>query len=238
MELKRNGGKILEQIHDLPNKPSIAKKKLTIQFPTRFRDIKLAVVGEESYVFGLFAIIYEDSYALLNMNGYVELGQASSISVVEIEGVEYYNFTYEPGDVIFRTKDIVARSNLIFSAIDEFVFKGKVPWYIEYDDMSKLFTTASEYSGSKARILPQVMEFLAGYIARSKNDRTKFIREVAKTPKEFHRNNISWVPLRSVFWSAPGTVNKISGAYFADGVVSALVNPSKRVEKVESILRA
>lgn len=237
MSLKRDSRKVFEALGDLPNKPVIAKKPVSIIFPSRFKDIKLAVIGENSYVYGFFAIVVDDYYALCNINAYVELGQAA-ISKVDYSGEDYYKFSYEPGDIVIRTKEIVARSALIFTAIDEFVFKGKVPWYVEYEDMGKLFNTAEAYAGTRARILPSVMEFLASYIARKKVDRSKFIRDDAKTKDDFALSKISWVPLRSVYWSAPGTLNKISGAYFADGVVSAIVNPSRKVEKVESIVRA
>lgn len=237
MKLTRNAEKVFEALGDLPNKPVIAKKKLSITFPVRFRDIKLAVIGEHSFVYGLFAIIVDNHFALMNISTYVELGKAA-VTIEKVNDVEYYVYTYEPGDIVIRTKDVVARSALIFSAIDEFYFKGKVPWYVGYEDMSKVFNTAMEYAGTKAKIIPSVMEFLASYVARAKKDRTKFIREVAKTREDYALENIAWVPLRSVFWSAPGTVNKLAGAYFADGVVSALVNPSDRVESVESVLRA
>ena len=237
MSLKRDSGKVFDALGDLPGKPVIAKKAIKIIFPVRFRDIKLAVIGERSYVYGLFAMVVGDSYALCNINAYVELGQAS-ISKVLFNDNEYYEFSYEPGDVVIRTKEIVARSSLIFTAIDEFVFKGKVPWYVEYEDMGKLFNTAEAYAGTRARILPSVMEFLSSYIARKKDDRAKFIRDGAKTKEDFSLSKIAWVPLRSVYWSAPGTLNKLAGAYFADGVVSAIVNPSNKVEKVESIVRA
>lgn len=234
---KRDKEKVLGCLKNLPNGSTVFTKEVTIQFPVRFQDIRLAVIGERSYVYGLFAMIVEDSYALLNVNCYVELGKAS-ISKSEIQGNEYYNFTYQPGDVVFLTNDLVARSNLIFLALDNFVFLGKVPWYCNYDDVGRLFNTASEYAKTKARITPAVMQFMAAYIGRSKQDRTKFIREVCETRADFKPSEISWVPLRSVFWSAPGTVNKLSGAYFNDGIVSALNNPSNRVETVESILRA
>lgn len=237
MLLKRNAGKVLEALGDTPGKPVIAKKALKILFPTRFRDINLAIIGETSYVFGLFAVVVGEEYALINLNCYLELGKAA-ISKAKYADGEYYVYSYEPGDIVIKTKEVVARSNLIFTAIDEFVFKGKVPWYMNYEDMGRLFSTAEEFAGTKAKLIPSVMEFLAAYIARKKDDRSKYIRDGATKYEDFDLSKIAWVPLRSVYWSAPGTVNKLSGAYFADGVVSALVNPSQKVEKVESILRA
>lgn len=237
MKYQRHAKAVLEALGDLQAKQVIAKKPITIIFPVRFRDIKLAVVGENSFVYGLFAITNQDRYALFNINGYVELGKAN-VTIEQHDGQDYYHFSYEPGDVVIKTREVVARSNLIFIAIDEFVFKGKVPWYVSYSDMGLLFKTAREFAGTKANIFPAVMEFFASYVGRSASDRTKFIREVAKTEEDFGLDKIRWVPLRSVFWSAPGTVNKIAGAYYNDGVVSALVNPSQKVERTESILRA
>lgn len=237
MKLTRDAGSVLGSLQTLPNGSVVAKKTLSIMFPTRFRDIKLAVVGKNSFVYGLFAIIVGDKYALLNISTYVSLG-AAKVSVETVEDVEYFVFTYDPGQVVMPTTTVVARSNLIFLAIDEFVFKGKVPWYVDYEDMGKLFRTAKKFSGSKALFLAEVVEFFAAYIARSKQDRSVFLRNAVKKPGDFNRNNLAWVPLRSVYWSSPGTVNKLAGAYAEDGVVAALVNPSQRVESVEGVLRA
>ena len=234
---QRHPEKVLGELLDLPGKPVIAKSKITIQVPARFREIGLAKVGAQTYIFGLFALILETGeYAVCNVNAYLELGSAS-VEKETIDETEYYNFTFEKGAVVIRTKELVARPALVYRAIDEFVFKGKIPWYMDYDDMGKLFDTAKSYAKSRADILPSVTEFIAAYIARDKDNRIKFLRETAQTYEDFDKR-LKWVPMQSVYWSAPGTVNKLSGAYFQDGIVSALVNPSERVEKIEGILRA
>lgn len=233
----RNAEAVLGSLSDIPGKPVIAKANLHLQLPVRFKEIGLAQVGATTYVFGLLAIILETGqYALMNVNAYWELGSAA-VDTEEIDGTEYYNFHFKKGDVVFRTKELVCRPELVFKAIDEFVFKGKIPWYVEYDDMGKLFDTAKEHAATSADILPSVMEFIAAYIGRDKADRIKYIRETSSSYEEF-RKKLAWVPMQSVYWSAPGTVNKLAGAYFQDGIVSAIVNPSERVEKVERILRA
>lgn len=234
---QRNAEKVLKQLSDLPGKPVIAKSKLTLQVPERFRDIGLAVISAETFVYGLFAIILETGeYAVMNVNAYLSLGPCS-VEKSTIDDVDYINFVFQPGDVVFRTKDLVCRAPLIEKAIEEFVFKGKVPYYVGYEDMGKLFDTAEKHAKTRAEILPSVMEFMAAYIARDKQNRIKFLRETSETYEAFEKN-LAWVPMRSVYWSAPGTVNKLAGAYFQDGVVSALVNPSNRVENIERILRA
>lgn len=234
----RNAAKVYQALTDEPGKPVIAKKALTIQFPVRFQEIGLAQIGAKTFAFGLVAVILESGeYALLNVNAFLELGPAK-IDLVKVDEVEYYSFRYEPGDVVIRTKELVRRTKLIFSAIDEFFFKGKVPYYVGYEDMGRIFDTAKKHAGTRANTSPPVIEFMAAYIARKKNDRIKFIRENANSYGDFAPDKLEWVPFNSVYWSRPGTVNKIAGAYFQEGIVSAIVNPSTRTEKVESILRA
>lgn len=238
MKLVRNAGKVLAALVDLPGKPVIAKEAISIQLPVRYSEVELCMVGETTYAYGLFSMILETGeYALMNVNAYLELGPAQT-EIVSVDETEYYTFHFQPGDVVFKTKELVCRASLIYKAIEEFVFKGKIPWYVDYEDMGKLFDTAKKHAKTSANILPSVVEFMAAYIARSKNDRIKFIRESAKTYDDVARSKLDWVPMRSVYWSAPGTVNKLAGAYFSDGVVSALVNPSEKTEKIEGILRA
>ena len=233
----RNPVKVLESLSNLPGKPVIAKTNLVLQIPVRFTEIDLAQIGSSTFIFGFAAIILETGeYAVLSVNAFLEAGPAI-IDKVEIKGVEYFNFHFQAGDVVFKTKELVCRAALIFRALKEFVFNGKIPWYASYDDVGKLFDTAKKHSKTRAEILPSVNEFMAAYIARDKDNRIKFLRETARTRDEFIKK-LAWVPMKSVFWSAPGTVNKIAGAYFQDGIVSAMVNPSDQTEKIESILRA
>ena len=44
--------------------------------------------------------------------------------------------------------------------------------------------------------------------------------------------------MRSVIYAATNTLNKIAGSYMETGVVSALVSPSDREERIEILLKA
>lgn len=233
----RNAEKVLSQLSDLPGKPVIAKSNLVIQVPCRFNEMGLAQIGSSVFVYGLLAIILETGeYAVCNVVAYMELGSCI-IDKTTIDDVDYYNFHFKAGDVVFKTKELIKRANLVFSAMREFFLNGKIPWYVSYEDLGKIFDTAKRHSGTRAEITAPIIEFMAGYVARDKEDRSKFLRETAKTKEDF-KKKLTWVPMKSVYWSAPGTVNKIAGAYFQDGIVSAIVNPSEKTEKIESILRA
>lgn len=236
--LVRNPSSILSCLGNLddPTKPTITSKAITIQFPVHFTDVKLAQLGANTVVYGLFAMILDNGdWALMNVNAYIEMGPAS-IDIVTVDGKDHYNFRYEPGDVLFKTRHLVQRPELLYQAFRRFIFQGKMPWYIDYETAGKLFNTAKKFSGSSATIIPSVIQFFAAYCARSKKDRLQYFREVVKTKGQ--EKDLTWVPLESVYLSAPGTLHKISAAYFENGIVSAIVNPSDRVDGIEKILRA
>jgi len=235
---RRNAEKVYRALDDQDNRPVITKAPIRLIVPARFREIGLLQIGTQTFVFGLAALVLESNeWALLNVNAYLELGPAA-VELIKIDDVEYYTFQFQAGDVLFKTKELVCHSSLLYTAIEEFIFKGKMPRYVEYEDGCHLFDSAKKHTKTTASIQHSVVEFLVGFIGRDRADRAKYIREVAKSENDFGMDKLSWVPMRSVYWSAPSTVNKLAGAYFSEGIVSALVNPSERTDKIEQILRA
>jgi hypothetical protein len=55
---------------------------------------------------------------------------------------------------------------------------------------------------------------------------------------DFSIENIVYAGLNNVFLSVNSTTSRFNGAYFEDGVVSALVKPAKKTDLVEAVLRA
>lgn len=237
MNYVRNGQSALKILKERSDSSVITLEKCSIQVPVRFTDVGLATIGASVFIFGLFPIITESGdYGVLSANALFELGQFTT-AIISVGEVDYYEFTFEPGSVIFKTAEVVQNTSILFSWLNEIYFMGKVPWYASYKDICFLPNTAKEFTGTRAEIISGVGEFMAAYIAREKRDKTKFVRQTAKTMKDLE-TNLAWVPMKSVFLSAPGTVNKISGAYTENGIVAALVNPSESVHRVESVLRA
>ena len=55
--------------------------------------------------------------------------------------------------------------------------------------------------------------------------------------KTIRKNPPAYIALKNLTYAATNTVARIGGSFFGDGLVSALTNPSERVERIESILR-
>lgn len=239
-QYKRNAEAVLAQVVTSQNGQVTCKVPCKIHVPVRFTEgaVGLGQVGIDTYTYGLFAIILESGeyavcniVALMNINPYKQ-------TTVTIDEVDYHEFHFEKNQVMIKNSVLVKRDELIYNVLDEVVFKGKVPWYVDYIDLGKIFDTAQKFAGSNAGETPEVIEFIASMVGRSSSDRTKFIREVATDYKGYKGDNVSFVPLKSVFYAVNNTVNKLAGSYFSEGVVSALVVPSEQASRVETLLRA
>ena len=74
--------------------------------------------------------------------------------------------------------------------------------------------------------------------ARSNVDRTIYYRQVIQDKNEIKSRNYIWTALNNVRDSATNTTTRLGGSYYSEGVISALVNPSTRPERIESLLTA
>jgi hypothetical protein len=235
---RRNAPAVHAALAENKDNQVIAKEPCRIQAPVRFFEVNLGQIGIITSIYGFFALILETGeYAVMNANAIMEINPYKQ-TIVTIDDIDYYEFYFDKGDVVIKTTELVKRETLLFNVFDEEIFKGKVPWYAEYEDMGKIFDSAQYHAGSRVADTPEVIEALASIICRDAKDRSMQIRLKAQTYDDVSAEKISFVALKSIYYSVDSTVNKLAGSYFTEGLVSALVNPSNRVEKVESILRA
>ena len=235
---KRDPSFVLSTLKENQTGQIITTQACKVQIPVRFTEVGLGEIGINTFAYGLFPIILDSGqYAVMNMNALVQL-DPYKLSAETIDDVDYHVFHFTANQILIKSSDIVRRDTLMYNVFDEFIFKGKIPWYVEYDDLGKLFDTAKKYGNSNVATNLEVIEFIAAMVARSKDDRTKHIRSVCNTYSDASLDKVSYVPLNSVYYSVNNTLNKIAGSYFSEGVTSALVNQSKEISKVEKLLRS
>lgn len=217
------------------NNQLYALKPCSIQIPKRFSDRGLADISTEVFIYGIYPLIVEDKYAVSNVTALIQINP-TKITNIKVKGNEYYNFHFDAGTPVIVNMDVVKRKLLIYNILDELIIKGKVPWYLNYDDLGQLFDRAKSYADSEVGLVPEIFELIVSMISRTPSDRTKYFRtslntasDVTKTPE--------YVPLSSVFYSSTNTLNKLAGNYFSDGVASALVTPTEETERLETLLR-
>lgn len=237
-KLHRNAKAVLAALAENETGQYIAKVPCKIQAPVRFSEVGLGNMGVEVFLYGLFPIILESGeYGVINIPALVEL-DPSKIDIITIGEEEYHELTFEEGQVVIKNGSVVRRKTLMFNIFDELIFKGKVPWYVTYEDLGKAFDGAKEYGDSNVGETNETLELVTSMVTRASSDRTKYIRTTAKTYDDVSLGKLAYVPLKSVFYSINSTLNKLTGSYFSEGVTSALVNPTNEVGKIEAILRA
>ena len=63
-------------------------------------------------------------------------------------------------------------------------------------------------------------------------------RDKLKSMDDIKTNPPSWVPLRNVSLGSVDTYSKLMGSYFEEGLTSALADKSKKMTRIEKVLRS
>lgn len=235
--MKRDADRIKQVIHESPEGQVITKANCKIQVPSRFLDRELAIVGEDIYVFGVYALILEDgTYSVCTICAMQKIAPYK-VEQVSVGGVKYHEFSFSEGDVVIKDTTLVKNDLLMYNLIDEIYFKGKVPWYINYEDLGKLFNTSRIHANSGINDSLATIELLASIAARNPDNLMEHYCLAVEDREHLISNPPTFVPLSSVYYSRPGTLHKIAGPYFNDGIISALVSQSDTVDNVERLLR-
>lgn len=218
------------------NQQLIAKEPLRIYIPVRFAEKKLAYVGSDTYIVGIYMIATEDDrYAISSVDAMMQI-DPTNVTKVKMQDTEYYEFYFRKGAVVVKNLNLVKNNKLIYDIFNEMITKGKAPWYLNYLDYSKILSSAKKYAGVNVGENHEVMELLASMLARQPDDKTKYYRTMVKTKAEVLSKQPALIALRSVQYSATNTVNKLAGSYFRPALISALNNPSERVTRLDRIL--
>lgn len=243
--LKRDAAKVKGYLRKLDIKDSkglvtdtqtVTTKGCKIMIPVRYAEHNLATLGSQIYICGIYAIIVEDLYYAISITNAMMRIKPSSTDKVDVDDEPYYVFTFDPGSVVIDSNALVKKDVLVYEVYSEMISKGRVPWFLGYLEMSKLFESAKKFAGVNIGDQPEVDWLLISLIARDPKNIGSYYRSTIQSMDDLVKNPPIWTPLQKVSLAATNTFTKIGGNYFKDGVRSALVNPSTRTERIETIL--
>lgn len=235
--LTRNSEVCLSRLMETKDGKVLTKAPCRIQIPERWVDKGLANISSVVSVFGFFPIIFEDNvYSVMNVCGLIDI-KPTSIGKVKIDEDPYIDFIFDGPTTLIDNVNIVKQDTITYNVLEELFIGGKVPWWCGIHDLCCIFDTADIHAGSNIGAMQEIIEFISGVVCRKKDNMSVSIRHGAESQKDIDLDRIEFVPLMSVLYSVNNTTAKLSGSYFQDGVVSAIVNPASRVSKVERILR-
>ena len=226
--MKRDKKFISENLIIKDNK-ILTKVTTIIEFPKRFLDTDLAVIDKRTYVYVIFAINIGEKYSVSVIPAYIESKHLFIKESVK-DGTEYVQFYYGPNMTLIESTEIIRNKVLTYNILNEFYLKSNIPWYIEYTDLNSILGNMKTYADSDIGASSLTNEIITSYITRNYNDK-----------KIYHRLKIDekyeYVSLDDLQYAAIGTLNKIAGAYFREGLTSALVIKEKSPTKLEDLAR-
>lgn len=214
----------------------LTSKDMKIVIPYRYIQGKLAMVGNHVQTLAVFAIVIDGVYAVSNLCSSITL-TPSSTTVVSYEGEDYFEFSFDKGSVVSPNINLVVDDKNAYNIYNEFIAKGRIPWFMSYEDFGKILTTAHSHAGIELSGTNAPLELIITSIARNNKNLYEYYRNTIKSLGDQFTNPPSYVPFKSVSYGATNTAGKIMGSYFDEGLTSALTAPEGGPEGVEVHLR-
>lgn len=234
----RNAEQVKAALQQTEDGRLVAIKPVKIYIPTRFAERGLASVGIETQICGVYAMTVDDKYYAVSLiNAMVPITPSSMMKVL-IEEDEYYEFEFDKGATVIPLLDLLKTDSLVYKIYNEIIAGGHTPWYLHYTDLALIFDSAKEHAGANIGQNHEVTELLVSLVARNAKNRNEYYRHSVKGMSDLVTDPPVFIPLRSVEFAASNTLNKLAGSYFSRGVVSALNNPTDRMERLDQILQA
>ena len=234
-ELKRDGDAI-KGVLKTNGQQMLTTKDIKIVIPYRYIQGKLASVGNTVSTLAVFAIVMDGVYAMSNLCSIMPL-TPSSTTVVSFEGEDYFEFSFDKGSVVSPNINLVVDDKNAYNIYNEFIAKGRVPWFMSYVDFGKVLTTAHSHAGITLSGTNAPLELIITSITRNSKNFYEYYRNTIKSLDEQFTKPPGYVPFKSVSYGATNTAGKIMGSYFDEGLTSALTAPEGGPEGVEVHLR-
>ena len=233
--LHRDAKRVQAALQELPDGRVVAREEVKIYVPVRFIDRGLAYVGLENHILGVYLITVADQvYGVSLINAMIKI-EPSETNKVKMAGDEFLEFIFREGSTVFKSLDLVMTDTIVYYIYDEMLAKGNIPWYLDYDDLSHLFDTAKKHANANIGQQQEVTQLIISLMGRSPEDRTRPWRNEVRSHEDPRKP--VFVPLMSVRYTATNTLSKLAGSYFGQGVISALIHPAQRTERIENLLR-
>lgn len=233
----RDPTKVHASLVQQPGGSVVTSQECKIYIPERFIEKQLAKISNEIYIVGIFGIVVDDKYyGVSTVNAMMRI-TPTSIRTVKFDDDSYLEFYFEPGSQVIATVELIMQATLVYKIFDEIIARGRAPWYIDYNDLAKLFMSSKRHAGVNFSNSHAILEMFAAAIARDSADKTKYYRHTVKSQDEIVSRPPAIIALRNITHGATNTTAKLLGSYWNEGLNSALVNPSEKVEAIEELLR-
>jgi len=212
-------------------------KELYVYFPKRFVDVGLATLEETVKVVSTYMVGDEKNNVILSsLPLYTEI-EPSIIEEVKISDIEFIKLTIPEGNFLIKSKKVIKDSGFIFSIVNEFLVKGKVPFYITPNDLFDFFIKSNKYSGANIGDNPAGIEATISIMVRDPNDVSKQLRLVNSDLRNLKIGEYQYVGLGDVANGIEANIAKLTGRYFTQGETSVLNKEPQEETDIEKFYK-
>lgn len=235
-ELKRDPEYFKKNLYVGEDRRLYTRVDMEIHIPARYRERNLASIsGDGTYIIGTFGYVAKGRYAVSTVTSMIRI-TPNDTSVKTINDVDYLVFHFKANSSVFYSVDLVVQKTLVYYVYAELMLRSKIPWYMNYFDLSKFFENSKQYSDMYLAH-PAIIEMMMSTVARNPNNISQFYRESVQSLSEVTTDPPIIIPFESIPLNTHSTVTRLIGANFPDGINSALVNVSERPDRIETMLR-
>lgn len=235
-EILKENNKVIKAALKDDKESIVVTEDLYIMFPARYSNVGLLTMKDTISVLTTFIIVNEKNEYAKIIKPAIITTEPSIIDTVTIDGTEYMKFTYHKGSKIVVNKSILKYDGFIFELFREFVIKGNIPWFLNYEDITNLFLEVRKFSGSSISDNPISIQVLTSILARNPNNLPEYIRQSIKDKNDPLLSNIRFIALSNVQDGYNNTMSRLSGAYLKDGIDSVIVRDQTSETQIEKIL--
>lgn len=236
-KLKRSPENVKSALRQTKDGRVITTKPMRLIIPGRFLEKQLAVISSEIYTLGIFALVMDNFYSVSLTPAKMRI-DPDSTKYVTWNDEEYIEFEFNAGSIVFPNVNLVKKETLLYEINEELISKGRIPWYLTYEDIGSLYQHSKKFAGTSLGYNHAILEMIAATIARNPDNPVMFYRHLVNTKEDLTKFTPKYIPLKNIGLGASNTTARLMGNYFNDGLTSALVNPSERNEDIETLLRS
>lgn len=217
---------------------TIAKDSISIHFPSLYIRKGLCKITDTAKILTVLAIVNytKKQYAVL-LAPCLHVFNPIKIKEVMVGQEAYTEFLYEHGDVIMPTEYTIVTDEEIYTMFSSFYINGKIPWFLEYEDVANMFLETRKYAGSSVGDNPIGPHIITAIMARYKDNLDVYYRSKINLPSDIEKiGTPGYVGLSNPYYSFVNTTARIIGSRLQDGIIADIQKPNPKMQDLDKIL--
>lgn len=235
-EVTRNASVIVAATRTVDNgehKQLLTLKEMYGYVPKRFEKAGMAAIEDSFKTMGYISLVVGDCYGVVSIPVFLSLNP-SSTKTVKIGEDEYFELLFEANSAVMESTRCSKRSTNVYLIYNEFVAKPNMPVYFNYNDALLCLHRTGKYANIELGRTNVATEIIIASTTRdATNLRTTYRHAINKDPNCTPR----FIGLRNIQYGVNNLTTALIGSYTDTGMDALLVNPAKKLEGYEKLLR-